>query len=367
MSEIEVPSAVVEAFDFGGEVVDVAPLGQGRINGSFLISTRGGTRWPKYVLQRINTHVFVDPGALMDNIVAVTDYLKPGIAAEGGDPLRETLSVVKTRMGQSWWRDDDGSPWRAYLFVDGMVCHQSASSPQVFHDAGEAFGTFARRLDEFPVDVLHSTIASFHDTRVRLAGFLVAVDRDRVRRVSTCPAEIDAVLARRDQCARLMGLADAGQMPIRVTHNDTKLNNVLMDPADRRRACVIDLDTVMPGLAVHDFGDAIRYGANRTDEDDPDIDRVGLDRAMFEAFTIGWVRGFGPGLTPIEKANLVWGVRAMTLEQGMRFLTDYLDGDRYYGVAYPTQNLDRARNQFALLSDIESHLAQLEQIVADLV
>jgi Ser/Thr protein kinase RdoA (MazF antagonist) len=300
----------------------------------------------------------------MDNIVAVTGHLRARLAATGQDPARQTLTVVPTRSGAAWHRADDGSVWRAYHYIEDTVSYQQAGDAAVFGAAGQAFGRFAGLLGDFPAQSLHVTIAGFHDTPARYRGFEAALAADPLGRARTCRPEIAAARAHRDDCAVLVDQLQSGRLGLRVTHNDTKLNNILMDPRRPEAVCVIDLDTVMPGLVAHDFGDAIRFGANTAAEDEPDISRVHLSLPLVEAYTAGFMAGVGPVLTDAEIDSLVWGARLMTLECGLRFLADYLAGDTYFHIQRPGHNLDRARTQFALLAQLEAKADVMAQIVA---
>ena len=345
------------AFGFGA-VEEVRPYGEGLINSTWIVAGRER----RYLIQQINTHVFTDPGAVMDNIVRVTRYLKTQISLEGGDPDRETLTVLPTRSGSFFHTCEDGTAWRTYLFVEGMVCHQKAETPEVLSAAGRGFGRFASRLDGYPVAGLTTTIPHFHDTRVRLAELERAIDEDSADRARTCGKDIEFALSRGSDAPRLMESWEAGELPSRVTHNDTKLNNVLIDPVTGRD-CVIDLDTVMPGLLAFDFGDAIRYGASTAAEDEPDLEKVHFSLPLFEAYTHAYLGTAGAMMTPQERDSLAWGARLITYEIGMRFLTDYLQADTYYATSRPNQNLDRCRTQFALVAQMEEEFSTMEAIV----
>jgi len=355
------PPAVLAAFDFGGDITAVTPYGEGHINLSFAVTAATSAGPRRYLLQTINPRVFADAAGVMANIVGVTAYLRTQIAAAGGDPERETLTVVPTRDQQSYHRDTDGTPWRVYRFVEGTVCYSSPPRPAVFEAAGRAFGEFARRLEGYPAATLHETIPHFHDTVARFAAFRTAVAADSAGRVGECAAEIDFALGREADCAVLRDQLAEGRLPLRVTHNDTKLNNILMDPVRDAGVCVVDLDTVMPGLAVHDYGDAIRFGASTAAEDEPDVSLVHVSLPLFEAFTAGYVPA--AGLTRAETDNLLWGARLMTFECGLRFLTDYLQSDTYFHTTRPRQNLDRCRTQFALVAEMESLAGPLTRII----
>ena len=347
-----------EAFDFGGRVEDIRPYGEGHINRTWIVT--GPAR--RYMIQQINTHVFSDPGAVMDNIVGVTRYLRTQISREGGDPDRETLTVVPTKTGASYHTCEDESAWRVYLFVEGMVCHQKAETPEVFAAAGRGFGRFASRLEGYPVVKLTTTIPHFHDTRIRLTDLERAIHEDVAGRARTCEKEIEFARARASDAPRLMEVVEAGDVPIRVAHNDTKLNNVLID-SHSGRDCVIDLDTVMPGLLAFDFGDAIRYGASTAAEDEPDLEKVHFSLPLFEAYTNAYLGTAGAMMTEQERNTLAWGARLITYENGMRFLTDYLQADTYYATSTFNQNLNRCRTQFALVAQMEEKFAVMETIV----
>ena len=251
-----------------------------------------------------------------------------------------------------------------YPFIEGTVCLQSVDKPEQFYESAKAFGHFQRLLSGYDASTLHETIAKFHDTRNRFANFKKALDADACGRAKDVQAEIDFVLAREKDCAVLMDLLEAGKLPLRVTHNDTKLNNILMDKATGTGICVIDLDTVMPGLALNDYGDSIRFGANHSAEDEKDLSKVNFDIELYEIYTKGFMEAAGDALTPAEKEYLPWGAKLMTLECGIRFLTDYLEGDHYFRVHREGQNLDRCRTQFKLVSDMENCWEQMKAIAA---
>ena len=247
--------------------------------------------------------------------------------------------------------------------MEGTVCHQAADTPELFAASGRAFGRFQQLLKNYPADTLYETIPHFHDTEDRLAKFKAAVEADKLGRVKDCRPEIDFVLSREKDCSVALNALREGKLPLRVTHNDTKLNNVLMDEATGEGVCIIDLDTVMPGLAINDFGDSIRFGANHSAEDERDLSKVNLDVGLFEAYAKAFLEGAGGALTPAEIEYLPWGAKLMTLECGIRFLTDYLEGDTYFHTSREGQNLDRCRTQFKLVGDMEAHWDELGAIV----
>ena len=363
-AEHTLPEALA-AFDFGGQVAGALRYGQGHINDTFCVyvqTPQGDAR--RFILQRINTDTFRDPKGLMENIVGVTDYLRSIIEKNGGDAARETMTVLRTKEGKNFYRDSEGGCWRVYPFIEGTVCLQSVEKPEQFYESAKAFGHFQRLLSGYDASTLHETIAKFHDTRNRFANFKKALDADTCGRAKDVQAEIDFVLAREKDCAVLMDLLEAGKLPLRVTHNDTKLNNILMDKATGTGICVIDLDTVMPGLALNDYGDSIRFGANHSAEDEKDLSKVNFDIELYEIYTKGFMEAAGDALTPAEKEYLPWGAKLMTLECGIRFLTDYLEGDHYFRVHREGQNLDRCRTQFKLVSDMENCWDQMKAIAA---
>ena len=355
---------VLAAFDFGGEVAGALRYGEGHINDTFAVYVQrldGEAR--RFILQRINTGVFTNPERLMQNIEGVTAFLRKKIVAGGGDPERETLTVIPTRDGRLFYTDTEGGAWRCYPFIEGGVCLQKAETAEQFAAAGRSFGRFLRLLEDYPADTLYETIDKFHDTRDRLAKFRAALEADALGRAKDVPEEIRFVLDRAEDCAVLMDQLEAGKLPLRVTHNDTKLNNIILDKETGEGLCVIDLDTIMPGLALNDYGDSIRFGATTAAEDEPDLSKVHFDLSLYTAYTRGYLEAAGDALTPAEKENLPWGAKLMTLECGIRFLTDYLQGDTYFKIHRPGHNLDRCRTQFKLVADMEREWETMHEIV----
>lgn len=359
---------VLRQFNFKGEAQSCELFGSGHINTTYLAIFNENGKQRKYVVQKVNTNVFADIDSLMDNIFSVTSYLRNIIKQNGGDPNRETLHFIKTKEDQKYYKDESGACYRAYRFVDNSKSYDSVDSAEVFGKSGKAFGRFQKYLSAYPAGELSETIPNFHNTIWRYENeFIPAVQADKADREVNCGEEIKFVMSRRNDCKRLTDLIEQGKLPLRVTHNDTKLNNVMFDKDTDDAICVIDLDTVMPGLALYDFGDSIRFGANSCAEDDKNFAKVELMLDYFEAYAKGFLSEAGGALNECEIANLAFSAKLMTLECGMRFLTDYLNGDTYFRTAYPEHNLVRARNQFALVADIEKKLPQMEQIVADLV
>ena len=352
----------LEGFDIPGRFVECVPCGNGHINDTYMVTFEEENGLCRYSLQHMNRSVFKDPVSLMNNILHVTAYLKEQIRSQGGDPQRETLDFVCTKTGEPYFVDSYGEYWRAYHFVEDAYALEEISNPQDFYESAVAFGHFQRMLADFPADSLTETIAGFHDTKARFAAFEQAVEADVCHRAEGVQQEIRFVRDRYDVACVLGDLLEAGKLPLRVTHNDTKSNNVLIDKATGRGLCVIDLDTVMPGLAVNDFGDSIRFGASTGAEDEKDLSKIWCDLELYETYMKGFVEGCGGTLTDMEIECLPVGARVMTYECGMRFLTDYLSGDTYFKTAYPTHNLDRARTQFKLVWDREQKWEKMQAI-----
>jgi len=350
---------VLAAFGIDAGEANAVRSGQGHVNDTFMVTERSGGG--RFVVQRISPAAFKRPDEVMENVTGVTEYLSREIEKNGGE--WKTLRFLRPRAGGLYYTDRDGGPWRAYPFVGGTVCYQTVESPELFAAAGRAFGRFQRLLRDYPADTLHETIPHFHDTEDRLAKLKAAIAEDRMGRVSECQEEIKFFLDREADCSVALRALRAGVLPLRVTHNDTKLNNVLMDENTGEGVCVIDLDTVMPGLSINDFGDSIRFGANHCAEDETDLSKVNLDVSLFEVYTQAFLEGAGGTLTEKEIEYLPWGAKLMTLECGIRFLTDYLEGDVYFHIEREKQNLDRCRTQCKLVSDMEAHWDELAEIV----
>lgn len=347
--------AVLEQFALASEPFRCERYGFGHINQTYLVETVSGSR---YILQRINNHIFRDIPALMENIVAVTQFLQKKVA----DP-RGALHVVPTNSGASYLRRKDGGYWRVYDFVEGSICLQAPRTPMDFYQSAVAFGRFQQLLADFPADSLHEPLTNFHNTPDRYRIFNQALKADVCSRAAQAQGEIAFALAREDEAGTLVQQLLDGRLPLRVTHNDTKLNNVLLDKTSNQPLCVIDLDTVMPGLSVYDYGDSIRFGAASAAEDETDLTKMELNLELFRTYTHGFLRAC-PDLTPQERLMLPMGAKLMTLECGVRFLTDYLEGDHYFGIQRPAHNLDRCRTQFKLVADMEKKWEQMCNIAA---
>lgn len=356
--------SILDKFNFIGEFENCKIFGSGHINTTYIATYRNNDEIRQYVVQQVNTNVFKDIDALMDNVFAVTSYLREKIRENGGDPNRETLHYIKTSDGGKYFKDENGDCYRAYRFVDRSKSCDSVDSAEIFEKSGVAFGKFQRYLADFPATTLNETIPNFHNTIWRYENeFLPAVKNNISNRADTCRSEIEFISARRDDCKRLVDLIEAGRLPIRVTHNDTKLNNVMFDEDTDDAICVIDLDTVMPGLALYDFGDSIRFGANTCSEDEKDTDKVKINLDYFRAYAKGFLSEAGGSFNSCEIDNLAFSAKLMTFECAMRFLTDYLNGDTYFKTNYAEHNLVRARNQIALVADMEKHMTEMEEII----
>ena len=346
---------VLEQFGIDAEAL---PHGNGHINNTFLVDSK-----PRVILQRINTNVFKNPAEVMGNIMAVTAHLRKKIAEAGGDPARETLTFLTTKEGLPYYKTEDGDYFRAYYFVEDMICLEVAKSPADFAEVAHAFGRFQRMLADFPADRLAETIARFHDTPNRFAQLEEAIAADRAGRVKSVEKEIAEVRKFAKYASLIVDGIAEGTVPLRVTHNDTKLNNVLLDGKTRKGICVIDLDTVMPGSLLYDFGDAMRTGASTGAEDEIDLDKVQFDLAKFEAFTAAFLEELGDSMTARERELLPLSALIITVEQGTRFLADHINGDLYYHIHRENHNLDRARTQLKLAAEIEKLLPRMTEIV----
>lgn len=363
VSEPQVREAIAN-FNFTGRLKDRRPFGSGHINDTYLLTFEIGDMGDmSAILQRMNREIFTQPVELMENIVGVTSYLREKIIENGGDPERETPNIIPAKDGKAYYVDSKGEYWRSYKFITDAKCYDQVEKPEDFYESAVAFGNFQRLLADYPADTLHETIKGFHDTRARFEVFKQAVAQDVCGRAASVDREIEFVLAH-EEIARVLGeFQEKGLVPLRVTHNDTKLNNIMIDNTTRKGICVIDLDTVMPGLAVNDFGDSIRFGASTGAEDEKDLSKVSCSMELFEIYVKGFLQGCAGSLTPTEVELLPMGAKVMTYECGMRFLTDYLQGDHYFKIHREEHNLDRARTQFKLVEDMEAKWDIMKEIV----
>lgn len=354
--KLRLQTEIAQKFPIEGRAVSAKRIKSGHINETFLISTDRGSR---YILQWINRYVFPNVEAIMENMSAIGAFLR-----EHHKGKMAMISYIDTLDGHSYYDDGQGGAWRLYRFVPDSLCLQRAETAEDFYQSARGFGSFQYALRDFPAEQLKETIEKFHDTADRYNKLRAAAKTDRCGRLREVGAEMDFALAREEAACRLQKLRQEGKLPVRVTHNDTKINNVLLDENTRKALCVIDLDTVMPGLSAHDFGDAIRFGASTAAEDEVDLDKVKLDLEYFRAFTRGFLEAC-PSLAETEVSALAQGAYAMTMECGIRFLTDYLMGDKYFAIDREKHNLDRCRAQFALAEDMEHKWEEMEKIVAE--
>ena len=355
---------VLAAYELPATLLGATRYGQGHINDTFCVvcQPQEGDAI-RYILQGLSSAAFPHPEELMENFIGITSFLRDKVNAEGGDPMRETLSLVNTRDGKPFYTDSNGKVWRLTPFIENTDCYQSAT-PELFEASARAFGRFQYMLKDYPAATLHETIVNFHNTEDRYAKFLAALEADKLGRAKDIQEEINFVVSRKEDCSVALKALRDGILPLRVTHNDTKLNNVLLDKKTRKSLCVLDLDTVMPGLSAYDFGDSIRFGAATAAEDEKDLSKMEMDLHLFEVYTRGFLEA-ATNLTDGEIRALPMGAYTMTLEVATRFLKDYLDGDIYFRTAYPEHNLIRARTQFALAADMKAKWDDMQKIVSD--
>jgi aminoglycoside phosphotransferase (APT) family kinase protein len=352
------PLAIARRFQFPGEPTRATPYGSGHINGTWSVACHPASR---FILQRINPHIFKRPVALMENIQRVTSHLAAQLQGQL-DAARRVLTLIPARDGLAWLVDADGSYWRAWRFIDRTRSYDTVETPQQAWQAAHAFGQFQQHLANLPPPRLHDTIPDFHHTPKRFAALEKAIAGDITNRAIHAQPEIAFALARQS----IAGVLLDAHLPERVTHNDTKFNNVLLDDSTGEALCVIDLDTVMPGLALYDFGDMVRTTTSLSTEDERDLAKVAMQFPMFEALVRGYLSAAGSFLTQTEKQHLAISGKLITFEQGIRYLTDYLAGDTYYKVSRPEHNLDRCRTQFKLIESIERQEDSMHRLVESL-
>ena len=364
---------VINHFRFEGEYEDVEELLSGNINSTYRLTYRmPDGKKVKYVLQKINTVAFRQPDELMKNVQLVIDHITAAMARAHIDPSRRILEFIPTTGYQTTdspllYRDDHNDFWRADVFIDNATAYDQITEPHMFYEAGRGFGEFQKYLSDFPADKLVETIPDFHNTKKRFYKFVASVSADSAGRAGELEKEIDFFFDRRKMMSSIVDLLDEGKIPLRVTHNDTKLNNVMIDDDTGEALCVIDLDTVMPGSSLYDYGDAIRYGASTAAEDEPDLSKIGVDMELFRQFTDGFISEVKDDLTRDELLMLPLGIKVINCELAMRFLTDYLDGDVYFKVNRPQHNLIRARAQMRLLECFEEKYDEMCDYVGKLV
>ncbi|MBR6558766.1 MAG: aminoglycoside phosphotransferase family protein [Clostridia bacterium] len=358
---------IVENFKFEGEYIAVEELTAGNINNTYKLTfKKPDGSIINYVLQRINTNVFKDPVGLMNNVEEVTSHIADAMNKKGIDSSRRVLRFIRTK-DDSLLCEYDGGHWRADNFIENATAHNSISDPRHFYESGRGFGQFQKYLFDFPADKLVETIPNFHNTKKRFETFKQSVAKDPAGRVASVKEEIDFLLEREEKMGKIVDLIESGDLPLRVTHNDTKLNNVMIDDETGEAICVIDLDTVMPGSVLYDYGDAIRFGANTAAEDEDDTSLIGVDMNLFRLFTDGFVSEVKDVLTENEIHYLPLGAWVMTAELVLRFLTDYIDGDVYFKIKKPGHNLIRTRAQKKLLEEMEKHYDEMVAYVDSLI
>jgi hypothetical protein len=351
---------IVEHFCFKGDFLDAVPFGTGHINATYATRFKEpGGLIRRYILQRINTQIFKTPEQVMRNIERVTSYLRNKLDPEDADASRRVITLIPATDEHFFYVDPDGEYWRAEVFIEGAKTYLTASTLEHYFHASKAYGNFQKDLADFPIHELHITIPDFHNTGKRFQALIQAIEQDVVNRAVSAKPEINFALQRAKETTILLEMLANGEMHERVTHNDTKLDNVMLDDVTGDGVCVIDLDTVMPGLAVFDFGDIVRSGANTGLEDEPDLSKIDFDMNIFNRLAHGFLDATRTTLTPVEIDQLVFGAKLITFEQGLRFLTDHLNGDTYYKIHRLSHNLDRARTQFKLVQEMENHFDEM--------
>lgn len=355
---------ILKKFAVADELFCYERYGKGHINETYLITCQN----KKYILQKINHHVFFNVEALMKNIYLITEFLKNKIIKEGGDYTRETLNIILTKDGQTFYHDQEKNEYyRLYLYVKDSLTLQKAIRPELFAESALAFGKFQRWLKSFDATLLYEVIEDFHNTQKRYEHFIQTLKEDKYHRAKNCKEEIGFVLSHEKDCSILVDLLKEGSIPLRVTHNDTKLNNVLLDKNTFKALCVIDLDTVMPGTYLYDFGDSIRFGCNLASEDERNLSKVTFSLDYFQAFAKSYLKEMKDSLNNCEINHLAFASKLMTLECGIRFLDDYLDGDHYFKIHRENHNLDRCKTQFKLVSEMEKYMSKMQEIIHEMI
>jgi hypothetical protein len=359
--------AISSLFEMRGDFIEAQPFGSGHINDTYCASYQQAGTQVRYIHQRVNHRVFKDPVLVMENVARVTRHALEQLLKEGHpEAHRRTLTCVPTFEGKPYAFDSEGNLWRTYLFIEGARGYDEIESNEQAYQAAKAFGAFQNLTAGLPGERLHETIPDFHHTPKRLEALEMAITDNPAGRAASVQAEISFARARASECARITDLIASGGIPERVTHNDTKLNNVLLDEVTSEGICVIDLDTTMPGSALYDFGDMVRTAAPTTREDDPNVTKIGVRLDRFEALVKGYL-STATFLNSAELDHLAFSGKLITLECGIRFLTDYLNGDTYFKVKRPDHNLDRCRNQFAFVSALEKEMPAMEEIVSRII
>lgn len=355
--------SVVQHFQLGGTLLKIAPLAQGHINETYILTSEEKGRVVRHVLQRINHEVFKDPPAMMANIIRITEHIRGKVQRAEPELASRQLTVVSADNDAGYWTDPEGNFWRVYDFVERAVTYDTVDSAELAGEAARMFGWFQRMLDDLPGPVLNETIPNFHNTRLRFEQFQEILNEDPCNRAKDAQREIDFLLEHAGICDVLTDLVEKGDFPCRIAHNDAKINNVMFDERTHQGVCIVDLDTVMPGLSIYDFGDLVRTAANPAREDELDVSKVTLDISMFKSLARGFAKEASRFLTPIEKEYLAFGGKLITFEQFIRFLTDYLRGDVYYKIHHTGHNLDRSRTQMKLVQSIIEQEEAMNEIV----
>ncbi len=356
---------IADHFGITGVIAHTEEIHSGNINRTFLVAVQQADTQKEYVFQRINTFVFKKPEEVMDNILKVTEHIKAKLLTAHGCYDRRVLSFLVGHDGKPYYYTASNKHfWRVYEYINHAVAYNQVIKPELFYEAGRSFGEFQDWLSDFPAQSLAEIIPNFHNTPERYKTFHRSVEQNAVGRRTQVEDEIRFLLDREAECSVLEEKLQTGEIPYRVTHNDTKINNILFDCHTDKAICVIDLDTVMPGTALYDFGDAVRYGASTALEDERDLSKVSFNLELYEQFTKGFLESMGDSMTEAEIALLPQGAKIMTLELATRFLADYLDGDVYFKTNSDDHNLVRARTQIQLVRDIEAKWDQLQEITA---
>lgn len=354
---------VLENYGFVSRLETAEAYGNGHINDTLLLNLKEPAC--RVILQKINGKIFPNADELMENICCVTEWIAAKITAEGGDPARRVLHIIPTNGGKAYYKTKAGNAYRAYVFIENGLCLEQPRKPEDFYESGVAFGGFQGYLADFPAEKLYATIQNFHNTLWRFENLKKAVEEDICGRAVSVQEEIIYAFSKEEMIIDCDSQKKQKKIPLRVTHNDTKLNNAMLDEVTEKALCVLDLDTVMPGYAMDDFGDSIRFGTNTAVEDEKDLSKVSCDLELFRVYAQGFLKGTGGRLTEEEIFMFPLGAKMMTYECGIRFLTDYLQGDVYFKTAYPEHNLVRARNQFALLKDMDRKTEQMDAIIRE--
>ena len=354
---------IVKNFEIAGDFLDAAPYGTGHINDTYVSRFKTEKGIARFIHQRINQEVFKEPEKVMENIQRVITQLRKKIQATGGDVERETLNLIPARDGKWYYKTSDGSYWRTFIFIEGARTYDTVENLEMAYEVGYAFGKFQQMISDLPGSPLHETIPDFHNTKKRFQSFIESLKKDVENRARGVKEEIEFVRKHADEVSHILNLYKEGKIPERITHNDTKFNNVMIDDQTKKAICIIDLDTVMPGFSIYDFGDCVRIGASTAAEDEEDLSRVSLDLSMFDKLAHGYLDASRSFLTSIEIDYLAFASKLMTFECGMRFLADYLDGDIYFKIRREKHNLDRCRTQFKMVEDMERKMEQMIKIV----